>query len=146
MTGTNFSSWYNQSEGTFAFTFTPDLGLVSNTNRIAAVSQGGATARVVDLYPSGANWANYNGTAATVIGAAVVTSVAQRIAVAYKTANYGYVLNGGSVATDGSALVNSPTQMAIGHTANVNQLNGHIRRIVYYPQRLPNTTLQRLTA
>ena len=145
MTGTNFSSWYNQTQGTFVVDFTPDEGLTTGTTRVLTVSQAGAAARVIDVSFLGTNWVNYNGTNTTVIGAASVTSTPQRIATAYASANYGYTLNGGTVATDASALVNSPTQMAIGHTVNVNQLNGHIRQIAYYNTRLPNATLQTLT-
>jgi hypothetical protein len=146
MTGTNFSSWYNQTQGTFVMNFTPDEGLTSGVNRVLAVSQAGAAARVIDVSFLGTNWVNFNGTNTTIIGAASVTSTPQRIATAYASANYGYTINGGTVATDASALVNSPTQMAIGNTVGVNQLNGHIRQIAYYNTRLPNATLQALTA
>jgi hypothetical protein len=142
MTGTNFSNWYNQSQGTFVVKFTPDGGLVSNANRVLTVSQAGGASRVADIYYLGTNWVTYNGTSTTTIGAASVTSTPQRIAVAYAASNYGYVLNGGTVATDASALVNSPTQMAIGHTANTNQLNGHMQTISFYPQRLTNAEIR----
>lgn len=138
MTGANFSDWYNQPEGTFVVTFTPDLFLTNNTNRVIQVSQGGGSNRVVDIYPSGTNWANYNGTTASVIGAASVTSTPQKISVAYKTLAYGYAINGGGVTAAASALVNTPNRLEIGHTAGVNLLNGHMQKIQYYKQRLIN--------
>jgi hypothetical protein len=142
----NFAPWYNQSEGTFVINFTPDEGLTNNVTRVLAVSQGGVTARVVDLYTNGTNWVNYNGTTATAFGTATVTTTPQNIAIAYKTADYAYVQNAGTVAAVASALVNAPTQMAIGHTGSAQQLNGHIRSIRYYPVRLSNAQIQALTA
>ena len=146
MTGTNFSSWYNQPQGTFVAIFTPDLGLTSNATRVMSTTSGGVSNRVVDTYVSGTNWVNYNGTTTTTVGAAVATSIPQRIAIAYTTANYGYVLNGGSVTVDTTALVNTPTLFNIGNMNTASQLNGHIRQIAYYNTRLPNATLQALTA
>ncbi len=142
MTGTNFSSWYNQTQGTFVVGFTPDGGLTSNSTRVLTVSQSGAAARVVDISFLGTNWVTFNGTATTTIGAASVTTTPQRIAVAYASANYGYVLNGGTVATNSSALVNAPTLMSIGSVISTNQLNGHIQTISFYPQRLTNAEIR----
>lgn len=146
VTSTNFSSWYNQTQGTFVTNFTPDEGLTANVARVLNVSQGGVTGRVVDLYTNGTKWVNYNGTAATAFGTFSVTNNPQKIAIAYKTADYAYVQNAGTVATDASVLVNTPTQMAIGNTGGSDQINGHVRSITYYNTRLPNTTLQALTA
>jgi hypothetical protein len=146
MTGTNFSSWYNQPQGTFVANFTPDEGLTNNNTRVLSTTSGGVSNRVADIGILGVNWVNFNGTNSTVIGTASVTTVPQRIAVAYATANYGYVLNGGTVATDSAALVNSPTQLSLGRLDSGSYLNGHIRSIAYYNTRLPNATLQALTA
>ena len=145
MTGTNFSSWYNQSAGTFVVSFTPDEGLVTNSNRVLAVSQSGVTGRVVDVYYLGTNWVDYNGTTTTTISTGSVTSTPQKIASAYATTNYGYVLNAGSVVADTSALVNTAAEITLGSLAGSSYLNGHIRSIRYYPTRLPNATLQGLT-
>jgi hypothetical protein len=146
MTGTNFSSWYNQPQGTFVMDFTPDSGLISGSTRVLSTTSGSVLNRVADVNFSGGSWTNFNGTVTTVIGAAVVTTIPQRIAVAYATANYGYTINGGTVVADTSALVNSPTRLNLGYLDTGNYLNGHIRAIAYYNTRLPNTQLQTLTA
>ena len=142
----NFAPWYNPSEGTVLVEFTPDIGLVANINRVLTISQGGVTARVVDLYMNGTNWVNYNGTTATAFGTASVTNTPQKIAIGYKSGDYAYVQNAGTVVAATSSLVNTPTQMAIGNTGGTSQLNGHIRSIRYYPTRLTNAQLQALTA
>lgn len=138
MTGTNFSSWYNQSEGAFTAEFTPDLSVVSNVNRVLNVSQGGATGRVVDIYTSNGAWVMYNGTTTLVTGAASVTNVRQRVNAAYKTSSYAVALNGASLATANSATLNTPNQMAIGSFGGSNYLNGHFQLLLYWPQRLIN--------
>lgn len=142
MTGTNFSSWYNATEGAFGFEFTPDLFLTSNINRVATISQGGATGRVVDIFTSGGNWNSYNGTTTIISGASVVTSVKQRIVATYKTGSYALALNGVAPATAASALVNVANQIAIGSLGGSNYLNGHIQRISYWPQRITNAETQ----
>jgi hypothetical protein len=146
ITGSLFSQWYGQPQGTFVVDFTPDEGLVTNQNRVLSTTSGGASNRVVDISYLGVNWVNYNGTNSAVIGAASVTTVPQRIAIAYATANYGYTLNGGTVATDSAALVNSPTQLNFGRLDTSGYLNGHIRSIQYYPVRAADFQLQALTA
>jgi hypothetical protein len=146
MTGTNFSTWYNQPQGTFVADFTPDNTVVGNT-RVINVSQGGATARVVDIGSSGAVWFSNNGTADLLLGSAVIASTSQKIASAYATGDYAATLNGRAVVTQNAALVNTPNQMAIGaFSASIGFINGHIRAIAYYNTRLPNTQLQTLTA
>jgi hypothetical protein len=49
--------------------------------------------------------------------------------------------------TDTVANIPTVNQLRIGADADGTiKLNGTIRRIAFYPQRLPNTTLQALTA
>jgi hypothetical protein len=148
MTGTNFSGWYNQPEGSFVVEFTPDTTVASNLVRVLTVSQAAAASRVVDIYPNAGVWASFNGTANLLDGAATVTSVPQKFVAAYKTGDYAICFNGGTVVTDTTATVNSPTQMAIGYfpSGNVQQLNGHIRQIAYFNTRLPNAQLQTLSS
>jgi hypothetical protein len=145
ITGSLFSQWYGQARGTFVMNFTPDGGLTSGSTRVLSVSSGGVSNRVVDVNFFAGNWTNYNGTATLAIGPAAVTTIPQRIAAAYATANYGYTLNGGTVATDTSALVNSPTQLNLGYLDTGNYLNGHIRSVAYYPVRAADFQLQALT-
>jgi hypothetical protein len=145
MTGTNFSSWYNQTEGTLAVDFRTGWPVTTGP-RIAELSAG-TGARVVDLYFSGGGFTVYNGTMATGGTAGLVANTNYKVAAAYKTASYAYVRDGGTVFTDSSALVNTANTLYIGRfNDGSNSLNGHIRSIRYYNTRLPNTTLQGLTA
>jgi hypothetical protein len=67
----------------------------------------------------------------------------------YKFGEINYYFDGNIVAKTNTnkALPTSLTYMEIGTYGNTdNRLNGHIRRITYYPKALPNTQLQSLTA
>jgi hypothetical protein len=49
------------------------------------------------------------------------------------------------VQTDTSGALPLPDRMTVGSAASWSALNGHIRRISYYPIRLSNAQLQTLT-
>jgi hypothetical protein len=70
----------------------------------------------------------------------------RKIALAAVANSYGAVCNGGAVATDTSGTMpTSMTSLSIGSIGSAQFLNGTIRRLTFFPARLPNTTLQRLT-
>jgi hypothetical protein len=158
MTGTNFSTWYNQTEGTFVVNLTP-IGMpvgASNTRYLEA-NDGTANNRKPLLFaaPAGTSAAQYR-----VAGAdqAVLTSSAGafavgtnlRVATAYAVNDFAASYNGATALTDASGSVsNTATQLTIGYAtsgAGSEIYNGHIRAIAYYNTRLPNTQLQTLTA
>ena len=143
----NFSPWYNQPEGSFIAEFTPDTTVASNLVRVLVASQAAAAARVVDIHAGVGVWQSFNGTTNVVGGASAVTSVPQKFGAAFRAGDYAACLNGGTVGTATTATVNSPTQLALGYfpSGNVQQLNGHLRRITFYPTRLTNAQLQALT-
>jgi len=68
-------------------------------------------------------------------------------AMAYSAAGRAIVLNGGAVATNAN-LIGTADIFALGKPGGgtIQMLNGHIRSISYYPTRLPNATLQSITA
>jgi len=144
MTGTNFSSWYNQTEGTFVVG--ADTAQAAD-NRILEAS-GGTSTRVVDLsVVVGQFLQMYNGTTAFNASGSITLNTPFKAVGTYKTALYGVALNGGTVATNTDAVVNTANALQIGRfNTSSNYLNGHIRFINYYSTRLPNTTLQALTA
>jgi hypothetical protein len=151
MTGTNFSTWYNQAAGTFIMdgdTVKPTTlvataqilsasdGTVNNNHRVrfitagidAVTSVGGVTQ--VDM---------------TEVGYAV--NVPSKVAYGYLLNDYGFTVNGGTVQTDTSATVPTVNSLQLGSDpTGFGQINGHLRAIAYYNTRLPNTQLQTLTA
>jgi hypothetical protein len=151
ITGSAFSSWYSQSEGTvfaegnsygFSASSFPTFagisdGTASNRLQYAYITQalggylvasGGAT--VVEIYPN-------------------ISINPRRAAFAAAANNYAVSFNGASPSVDTAG--NMPVgvnQMQIGNLLGAGATNnffGTIRRLTYWPQRLPNSTLQSIT-
>lgn len=156
MTGTNFSSWYNQPQGTFVtdfsrFGFDAVAGSViltqaddgTTNNRVALrlnsrVADASAQATIVS-----------GGSVLVNAGAGTLASMANRIV----RATLAYQVGTPAVGRDGSvgdvaAVASLPTvnQLSIGQGAGAAAVNGHIRTIAYFNTRLPNAQLQTLTA
>jgi len=149
MTGTNFSSWYNQSEGTFLIEalLSPNIDSVSG-NYYAAISDGTTSnsTHIVDV----------NGTVSQVVTGGV-TQFNQTVgaeptgilkaALAYATNNTVSSANGAIGGTDTSVSIPTVNRINIGMNAGLFAiLNGHVRSIAYYNTRLSNNQLQGLTA
>lgn len=149
MSGTNFSSWYNQPQGTFVAEY--DTVNLSGTSSVISLLAATTADRIVIGDNSAVRRAVF-----VVAGAAQFTSEGQigsdtsgtvaKVAHAYASANYASVANGGTVYSQASGTVPTPIQMYVGASqTGTNQLTGHLRSLRYYPSRLPNATLQALT-
>jgi hypothetical protein len=144
ISGANFSSWYNQTEGTvlmdgtnsalsttaFAFsdgTINNRLQMDAGTNtRVARVVNGGITQASNSL--------------------AYTYNTPQKFSISYATNSINFA-NAGVLGTeDTSATIPAVDQAKIGaNPTNANQLNGHIRRLAYWPTRFGSEVLQRIT-
>ena len=151
ITGANFSSWYNQTEGTvfaegnsygFSASSFPTFAGISDgtgnnklhyayiTQTIGGYLVASGGANVVELYPA-------------------VTANPRRAAFAAAANNYAVSFNGASPTVDTAG--NMPAgvnQMQIGNLLGAGATNnffGTIKRLTYWPARLPNTTLQSIT-
>ena len=151
MTGTNFSSWYNQSEGTFvasADTLKPPS--VSAVNFIFIASDGTQNERAQNAFDTSnvaAGVVDGNASQANFTNAYTLNQVVNT-AIAYKVNDFAASFNGSAATTDTSGTIPTVNRMTLGSSwdgANF-FLNGHIRQIAYYNTRLPNTQLQTLTA
>lgn len=148
MTGTNFSSWYNQSQGTFvgAATSAPGLGAVAQY--ILEVDDTSTSNRHVIFKSSAGHALTAVGgaTQSDLIGAAWPTSTLGKIAFAYAANDFAMSFNGAACITDAAGSLPTVTQMVIGDTCLSNRtFNGHIQTITYFPRRVANTQLQALT-
>jgi hypothetical protein len=149
MTGTNFSSWYNNAEGTFYSETgaTPDavypstMSVNDNTSSNVMLIQGNSTATGQQWYVASGGVAQVSMSSQTFLASGTKT------AVAYKVNDFAYSTQGAAVSADTSALVPVVSQLNLGieRTANPNPLNGTIRKIAYYAQRLTDAQLQALT-
>ena len=160
MTGTNFSSWYNQSEGTFVASALDQNTAPSGAGGYFAAGDNtlafGSAETIYatrshligassfgTIIDGGVNQAN--------LGNIVIPSGVSSVGLAYKLNNANMAANGAVGTDDTSCTMPTPTSLSIGSlTSGWNgagaYLNGHIRQIVYYNTRLPNATLQALTA
>ncbi len=153
MTGTNFSSWYNASEGTLyaeGFVYTAPANTVIPC--LFSIDDNTSSNRI-QLYRANNN-GSPNAGLAVVNGGSIQALITAgntqfqngKIAGAYKVNNFAASLNGAAAVTDTTGTIPTVTQMQIGTGPALANVNGTIRRIAYYPVRLANTTLQALTA
>lgn len=73
--------------------------------------------------------------------------VSRRMAFAYASDDFALSVDGAEVVRDESGQVPGPvTELAIGQLGGgAGQLNGHIRRLIYYPVRLGDAALREMT-
>ena len=144
ITGSNFSSWANNNEGTI---FSDSSIIASQIKTQAVWELSGGTVLSSLRQPQGtANQfravigGTFTGSPGT--GASLTTGVTLA-AVAYSgTAGR---LQIGSVGTDATGSTLDATSLSIGSLAGASQLNGWIKRLCFWPARLPDATLQQIT-
>jgi hypothetical protein len=154
MTGTNFSSWYNQSSGSMFVEFSLSQPASGGNQFLVRASDNSYNNAVVDNVASTgfvqlvtASGGVFDGSASAAVAVSANTNT--KFCGAYATNDIAACKDGGTVATDTSATIPTAlTRFDIGSDhAGVNRVKaGYIRRIAYYPVRLANTTLQALTA
>lgn len=147
MTGTNFSSWYNASAGTFVSQFTNST--ISGTRSVLDANDSTANEsirlRTVTTNPTftvtdgGVDQADID-------AGTVAANTTYKMAGAYAANNFAASISGGAAVTDVSGTLPTVTQLQIGAAAAGNIFNGRIASISYYNTRLANDTLQALTA
>jgi hypothetical protein len=150
VTGTNFSSWYNQTEGTIyleaqclaaiaAQTYLAIDNGTSNNLITVRTSPSSATFERAQIVDGGVTQVTLEA------GGYTATSI-NNFGFAYKVNDFARSINGSSVLTDTSGTVPTVNQLFIGSERGQYFVNGHICRIVYYPTRLSNEKLRALTS
>jgi hypothetical protein len=150
MTGTNFSSWYNATEGTLFVTATNAGLLGTGSPRPASLSNGTNNNRI-EFYGStntaiGFEVVNGNVSQVNIIQSANANTL-NKLAGAYIVNNFALSINGQTVTTDTSGTVPSVDRMNIGNRQDLARpFTGTIRQIAYYPRRLANAELRGITS
>ena len=135
MTGTNFSSWYNQSQGTFYISF--------DTIKAATNLLGGEFTNQPIFYSSALDLKTYNGsTGIATLNYFSLNTIAKG-ALSYSSSGRALSLNGGTVYTS-TGLFQTISQLLIGQGFGGYQ-NGHIQKIAFYTIQVTNAQLQALT-
>ena len=149
MTGANFSSWYNQNEGTFAAT----MSLKSNaaypilfeTYNASTLSLSGGFGIFADIPGSGLEAVNQaTGAGKRIASYPSIATNSNKISTAYG-ASTGLALNGNVSTVSTSYGPTSGTISGIQFLQRGVFYTGTIARLAYYPSRLPDAQLQVLT-
>ena len=148
MTGTNFSSWYNQTENAVSVQFTTnasagalpfvaqvDNGTFNGTDRWAVYRESNNQLVL---------WRTINNVASSISSGITVTSgTSAKATAAVKNGNNGIAVNGNATATDAAGIpAGTMTTLRIGARGSDYFLNGVIAKLAFYPQRLINTEIQ----
>jgi hypothetical protein len=150
MTGTNFSNWYNTSEGTFVIDYTPKTVGSASVATVIMATQGAAAINRMDYYHFNSAYKLDVVVAGNplVVGSfgTPTANVAHKAAFAFKLNDYGACVDGGTVATDGAATVPSMTQLAIAlAVAGTSPGSAHYSRLRFFNTRRIDADLQSLT-
>lgn len=132
MTGTNFSSWYNQSEGAIV------CSVSGGKNSVWAVSYdmgtSGNLAYVRQTSPTAVS-SVINGSGSA--GTSITADTAYTTVLAYKINDCAFAINGGQLSTF-AGTPGTATDLIIGSLNGSFVLNGHVKKLMFYPQRLTN--------
>jgi hypothetical protein len=152
ITGANFSSWYRQDEGTVfsdcVGTFSATQVLV-NTAATAANTATSAISLASNLVSSQKRVRIRDAASADQASLALGASSSgsrTRIAAAIKANDFAASLDGGAAVTDTTGTVPTVALMEIGSAPSGVTLGTQLhRRLTYWPTRLTNEVLQRIT-
>jgi hypothetical protein len=158
ITGTNFSDFYNQTEGTFfveADTINPVYndgitGHDNNNNNYTIVGTGDSPNRFQlrfdDDQPFQVLGFGPNSTNAITTNTSLTPTLRGKIAGAVKQNDVRGAAQGEIILTDTSFDMISPTSLFIGSLNGSSEvLPGHVRKVSYYRQALSNAQLRGLT-
>ena len=145
ITGSSFTSFYNQSEGTlFVNGFTP----ASGDRTVLAVDDNTAN-EMMRLRTEGTNpffKVTDGGSEVVAIDAGTVSAnTTFKLAGAYKVNDFASSINGGNAVTDTSGTIPTVDRMRLGAGQGGNTMCGCIARIRYYKKRVSDTKLKSIT-
>lgn len=143
MTGTNFSSWYNQTQGTFVVE--GDVPYPTGVASRYLEASDGTPSQALLIAQSTTIGAQISSTGGPFTG--TVTTGIVKLALAYASNDAAFTYNATAVQTDATVTLPTPTRLEIGFsTPTANRvLNGHIRSLRFFNVRLSNAQLQALT-
>lgn len=138
ITGQNFSSWYRQDEGMFVVEYSRPKAIANSfvievsTNsfdEFIGIYTDGTPNQILGVRNDGAQSA-----APTLLSGAGVDGTTYIVAVALKLDDFAASINGGTISTDTAGTMPTPNRMNIGSFGASSQfLNGHIKRLRFYP-------------
>lgn len=152
ITGTNFSSWYNQNESTLISQFRilgkGNVGASSIYNGLWSLTPNTSFTFQGFVSNGSTYYVETNNGPYFGVGGVVINQLYKGV-VALKSSMYAISGNGSTPSTSATTIPSlSATGIHIGRAdgAGPNYLNGHYSRLTYYPIRLSNITLQALSS
>jgi hypothetical protein len=153
MTGTNFSSWYNQTEGTVVASFRRNLptATVATYPAIMEISSGSYSDNHYIAIQTSTNWmtagsrTNSTYSADIYVANQISTTVPNFTSYGYKLNDFVHYSNLGANSDASGTVPVGLSTLKIGSGTVYPTLNGHISKLSYYPKRLTNSELQALT-
>lgn len=144
MTGTNFSDWYNQSQGSFVLQAARYVGTGGSMTHFSVSD--GTNLDAYRLYSSGSDGIEYftgfdgGATQWDRSRSAVTSDTPFQLCATYKANAIAFALNGSAVTTDGTATIPTVDRLLFGQTGNGTAGYGrqYIRKLMYYAQALTN--------
>ena len=152
MTGTNFSDWYNPSQSTvYCESSTNGPNSVAVAYSPYSLNSGSQINAIFTQYYNGAINSivrSENAEVARMNSLPVVPNTFCKTVLACAKNDFATSTSGASVVTDTLGIMPSDVNVLnLGITySNHQPLNGYIKKIAYYPQRLTNEQLQALTS
>jgi len=148
MTGTNFSDWYNASEGTFAAN--ANVGSLAGAFNFFFMANNGTASNVIGIRKGPATSANLAAivTDATISQASILCTGALpagqnfRATLAYRANDFAAAGAGATPGTDNVGTIPTLDRLDIGSQVGSLFLNGTIANLQYWPQRLINAEVQ----
>lgn len=148
MTGTNFSDWYNASEGAFyvkGSTYKND----QSPARVFALVKSGSTSGYMSMKVRPSTLPGFtvvNDAGASVVelsGSALASNAYASVVASYKTDSFLFADRGATPATDtAGAIPTNITSLGIGYDLSSIYLNGYVAKIMYWPMQLTNAEVQ----
>lgn len=152
ITGSDFSGFYNQSEGSFAVEFDrPMVGSITGDSMICIAAGSGAPSTIQNgAYITSGNITAYGYNSAFTYNfdhGSQLANTIYKIATGIRANDFASSLNGAAILTDNSGTVGTNERLLIGYLdwSTGVRLNGHIARLRYYNTRLTNSQLQVLS-
>jgi hypothetical protein len=148
VTGSNFSSWYNQTEGT-VFAEASVLSSSYSTGVLWDVGAGGSFGSTEYIGWTGTGWQLSPDAAPINVASSVTATLPSRTATAIKLNDSIISASGLLGALDTSCTVPASASVLTigkgGWSGAQNYVNGTIKRLTYWPKRLSDTTIQQIT-
>jgi len=148
MTGTNFSDWYNASEGAFVAQATPsEVPATDALSRFAVVASGTDALRLERVSGNFRCVKTVSGSSSVSSTFAWTTGDSKWFGAAYKLNSNAAVFNAQTPSALTGTLLSGMNALSFGTTTTgaSNWWDGHIQKVMYFPQRLTNAELQAFT-